>query len=77
VDEKKCTFAGAKNEQKKRKLYTASTNVGCAQMLFKSFLKKEMVLSTTFALAQIIVVYLNLFLYLCSRFTSKVWNKAD
>ena len=27
--------------------------------------------------AEIIVVYLNLFLYLCSRFTSKVWNKAE
>jgi hypothetical protein len=26
---------------------------------------------------RLIVVYLNLFLYLCSRFTSKVWNKAD
>ena len=26
--------------------------------------------------AKQIVVYLNLFLYLCTRFTSKVWNKA-
>ena len=26
--------------------------------------------------AKPIVVYLNLFLYLCTRYTSKVWNKA-
>ena len=26
--------------------------------------------------AKQIVVYINLFLYLCTRFTSKVWNKA-
>ena len=32
---------------------------------------------TAIAVYAIIVVYLNLFLYLCSRFTSKVWNKAD